>query len=261
MQCKYLLINVVNIQLIMQSIYISIFLLIYNILSECTIQQINTILLALYRIHPMPFLYHVHNVLYNVGTTEEKILYYYFIDQHSTPFHYHVGLYRRYEKVGIYRAVIYLENIHLLKNVFVKKYAFQNKMKCFSFLVLITYYYTLNLYKITQNQPDTTHNTLISNTYHSNMHILIIYILKMVEICMYNIVLLYNQLYSYIMIYTNVLCIVHWCTYMYMHLYSDQYFFTSSIDHSLCLYKGKAQGGRAFYYVHPWVYQCYFDFG
>ena len=38
MQCKYLLINVVNIQLIMQSIYTSIFLLIYNILSECTIQ-------------------------------------------------------------------------------------------------------------------------------------------------------------------------------------------------------------------------------
>ena len=38
MQCKYLLINVVNIQLIMQSIYTSIFLLIYNILSECNIQ-------------------------------------------------------------------------------------------------------------------------------------------------------------------------------------------------------------------------------
>ena len=72
MQCKYLLINVVNIQLIMQSIYISIFLFIYNILSGCTIQQINMILLALYRIHPMPFLYHVHNVLYNVGTTQEK---------------------------------------------------------------------------------------------------------------------------------------------------------------------------------------------
>ena len=74
MQCKYLLINVVNIQLIMQPIYISIFLLIYNNLSECTIQQINTILLALHRIQPMPFLYHVHNVLYNVGTTEEKII-------------------------------------------------------------------------------------------------------------------------------------------------------------------------------------------
>ena len=97
----------------MQSIYTSIFLLIYNILSECTIQRINTILLSLSRIHPMPFLYHVHNMLYNVGTTEEKILYYYFIDLHSTPFHYHEGLYRRHEKVGIYRAVIYLENIHL----------------------------------------------------------------------------------------------------------------------------------------------------
>ena len=124
-------------------------------------------------------------------------------------------------------------------------------MKRFSFLVLITYYYTQNLNKITLNQPDTTHNTLISNTYHSNMHILIIYILKMLEICMYNIVLLYNQLYSYIMIYTNELFIVHWCTYMYMQLYSDQYFFTSSIDHSLCLYKGKAQGGGYFIlYTH-----------
>ena len=134
---------------------------------------------------------------------------------------------------------------------FGKKYAFQNKMKRFSFLVLITYYYTLNLYKITQNQPDTTHNTLIGNTYHSNMHILIIYILKMLEICMYNIVLLYDQLYSLIMIYTNVLFIVHWCTYMYMHLYSEQYFFTSSIDHSLCLYKGKAQGGEGILLCTP----------
>ena len=131
-------------------------------------------------------------------------------------------------------------------------------MKRFSFLVLITYYYTLNLYKIKQSQPDTIHNTLISNTYHSNMHILI---LNMLEICMHNIVLLYNQLYSYIMIYTNVLCIVHWCTYMYMHLYSEQYFYTSSMDHSLYLYKGKAQRGRVFYFVHTWVYQCYFDFG
>ena len=50
MQCTYLLINVVNIQLIMQSIYTSILLLIYNILSEYTIQRMNTILLALSRI-------------------------------------------------------------------------------------------------------------------------------------------------------------------------------------------------------------------
>ena len=75
--------------------------------------------------------------------------------------------------------------------------------------------------------------------------------LKMLEICRYNIVLLYNQLYSYIMIYTNVLFIVHWCTYMSMHLYSEQYFYTSSMDHSLYLYKGKAQGGGYFIlYTH-----------
>ena len=67
MQCKCLLINLANIQLIMQSIYTSILLLINNIISEFTIQQINMILLALSRIHPMPFLYHVHNMLYNVG--------------------------------------------------------------------------------------------------------------------------------------------------------------------------------------------------
>ena len=83
----------------MQSIYTSILLLIYNILCELTnvtIQRINTMLLALPKIHPISFLYHVHNMLYNVWTIEEKIPYYYFIDLHMTPFHCHVGLYRRY---------------------------------------------------------------------------------------------------------------------------------------------------------------------
>ena len=123
-------------------------------------------------------------------------------------------------------------------------------MKRFSFLVLITYYYTLNLYKITQNQPDTIHNTLISNTYHSNMHILIIYILRMIEICIYNIVLLYNHLYSYIMMYTNVLFIVHWCTYMYMHLYQNSIsLHLALIIHYICI-RVKLKGGYFILYTH-----------
>ena len=65
----------------------------------------------------------------------------------------------------------------------------------------------------------------------------------MLELCMYTIVLLYDDLYSYIIIYTNVFFIVYWCTYMYIHLYSVQYLYTYSMEHSLYLYKGNVQGG------------------
>ena len=81
-----------------------------------------------------------------------------------------------------------------------------------SFLELITYYYTLNL------------DIHISNYIHSNIHILIIYILKILELCMDTIVLLYDQLYLCIIIYPDVFFIAYWCTYMYIHLYSVQYF-------------------------------------
>ena len=83
----------------------------------------------------------------------------------------------------------------------------------------------------------------------------------MLEFFMYNIVLLYDELYSYIMIYNNVFFFVYWCTYMYMYLYSEQYYYTSSMEHSLYLYKSNVKGGRVFYCVHPWVYQHYFAFG
>ena len=121
----------------------------------------------------------------------------------------------------------------------------------YSFPVFITYYYILNLDRITQNELDTFHYIPISNTIHSNIHILIIYILKMLEFFMYNIVLLYDQLYSHIIIYNNVFVIVYWCTYMYMYLYSEQYYNTSSMEHSLYLYKSNVQGGGYFIvYTH-----------
>ena len=103
--------------------------------------------------------------------------------------------------------------------MFYEKYAFEIKLKMYSFLVLITYY----LDRITQNELDTLHYIPISNTIHSNIHnIRIIYILNILECCMYNNVLQYDQLlYSYIIIYTNVLFIIYWCTYMYMYLYSE----------------------------------------
>ena len=65
----------------------------------------------------------------------------------------------------------------------------------------------------------------------------------MLEFVMNNIVLLYDQLYSHIIIYNNVFFIVYWCTYMYMYLYSEQYYYTSSMEHSLYLYKSNVQGG------------------
>ena len=65
--------------------------------------------------------------VYNVRTHENNLPGYYFIGMHSTSVHCHVGLYRKYVKVGIHRAGIYLENIHLLNNVFREKYEFQNK--------------------------------------------------------------------------------------------------------------------------------------
>ena len=106
----------------------------------------------------------------------------------------------------------------------------------YSFLILITYYYILNLDRITQNELDTFHYIPISNTIHSNIHILIIYILKMLEFFMYNVVLLCDQLYSCIIIYNNVFSIVYWCTYMYMYLYSEQYYYTSSMERALTIF-------------------------
>ena len=194
-------------------------LLIYNIICELynvIVKPINKIVLAVFEIHPMPFLSHVHNMLYNVRIHENNLPGYYFIDLHSTSVHCHIGLFRKYVKVSIHRTGIYLENIHLLNNVFREKYEFQNKSKMYSFLILITYYYILNLDRITQNELDTFHYIPISNTIHSNIHILIIYILKMLEFFMYNIVLLYDQLYSHIIIYNNNVCTpyigVHTCT-------------------------------------------------
>ena len=46
-------------------------LLIYNIICELynvIVKPINKIVLGLFKIHPMPFLSHVHNMLYNVRT-------------------------------------------------------------------------------------------------------------------------------------------------------------------------------------------------
>ena len=104
-------------------------LLIYNIiyyiiiceLCNVIIQPINKIVLALFKIHPMPFLSHVANMLYNVRTLENNLPCYYIIDLYPTSIHSHVGLFRKYVKVGIHRAGIYLENIPLLKNVFLWK--------------------------------------------------------------------------------------------------------------------------------------------
>ena len=53
---------------------------IYNILCElCNviIQPINTIVLVLFKIYPMPYLSHVHNMLYNVRTLDNNLLCYY----------------------------------------------------------------------------------------------------------------------------------------------------------------------------------------
>ena len=74
-------------------------LLIYNILCElCNviIQPNNKIVIVLFKIHPMSFLSHVHNMLYNVRTLENNLPGYYCIDLHSTSIHCHVGLYRKY---------------------------------------------------------------------------------------------------------------------------------------------------------------------
>ena len=92
-------------------------LLIYNILCElCNviIQTINKIVFVLFKIHPMPFLSHVHNMLYNVRTLENNLPCYYFIDIHLPSIQCHVGLCRKYDKLGIHRSGIYLEKIHLL---------------------------------------------------------------------------------------------------------------------------------------------------
>ena len=67
---------------------------------------------------------------------------------------------------------------------------------------------------------------------------------------MNNIVLLYDHLYSYIIIYTNVFFIVYLCTYMYIHLYLVQYFYTSSI-HYICTRETLKGGGEGILFCTP----------
>ena len=74
---------------------------------------------------------------------------------------------------------------------------------------------------------------------------------------MYNNVLLYDHLYSYIIIYTYVFFIVYWCTYN-VHAALFRTVFLWSI-HYICT-RITFKGGGVFYCVHPWVYQCYFAF-
>ena len=77
-------------------------------------------------------------------------------------------------------------------------------------------------------------------------------------IFMHNIILLmYDRLHSYIMIYTTVLFIVYS---MYMHFYSGQYFYRPSMRLSLYRYKGNSNVGIVVS-IHPWVYKYNLDFG
>ena len=69
--------------------------LIYNILCELSnviIHTIDKIVFGLSKIHPMSFLSHVHNMLYNVRILENKIPCYYCIDLQLTSIQCHAGL-------------------------------------------------------------------------------------------------------------------------------------------------------------------------
>ena len=79
-------------------------------------------------------------------------------------------------------------------------------------------------------------------------------------ISMYKIILLmYDQLHSYMMMYTTVLFIVYSIC-MYLHFYSGQYLYRPSMQLSLYLYKGNSNIENVVF-IHPWVYKYYFDFG
>ena len=59
--------------------------------------------------------------------------------------------------------------------------------------------------------------------------------------------------------YTTVLFIVYSIC-MYLHFYSGQYLYRPSMQLSLYLYKGNSNIEN-FVFIHPWVYEYYFDFG
>ena len=85
---------------------------------------------------------------------------------------------------------------------------FKIKFRHYSIFVSVTY--ITKLYD--QTILDTFQNVLVNNAHDCNMYILVI-IKKHLMIFMYKIILLmYDQLHSYMMIYTTVLFIVYVCT-------------------------------------------------
>ena len=100
----------------------------------------------------------------------------------------------------------------------------------------------------------------MNNAYDCNMYILVIIIYNKLMISMYKIILLmYDQLHSYMMMYTTVLFIVYSIC-MYLHFYAGKYLYRPSMQPSLYLYKGNSNIVN-FVFIHPWVYKYYFDFG
>ena len=195
------------------------------------------------------------SILYNVTTVENNITYS-CIYLHLTSVCRHVGLYTNHDKISNYSISIYLENAHKIIFYRIRNCVLQNKFRCYSIFVSVTY--IMKLYDKTILA--TFQNVLVNNAYDCNMYILVIIIKKELMISMYKIILLmYDQLHSYMMMYTTVLFIVYSIC-MYLHFYSGQYLFRPSMQLSLYLYKGNSNIEN-FVFIHPWVYKYYFDFG
>ena len=105
----------------------------------------------------------------------------------------------------------------------------QNKFRCNSIFVSVTY--IMKLYDKTILA--TFQNVLVNNAHNCNMYILVV-IKKHLIISMYKIILLmYDQLHSYMMMYTTVLFIVYSIC-MYMNFYSGQYLGLTCNFHYIC---------------------------
>ena len=96
------------------------------------------LIVSLFKIHGVFFPSQDQSILYNVTTVENNITYS-CIYLHLTSVCRHVGLYTNHDKISNYSISIYLENAHKIIFYRIRNCVLQNKFRCYSIFVLVTY--------------------------------------------------------------------------------------------------------------------------
>ena len=136
---------------------------------NCKFGSVNKLIVSLFKIHCVFFPSQDQSILYNVTTVENNITYS-CIDLHLTSVCRHVGFYTNHDKISNYSISIYLENAHKIIFYRIRNCVLQNKFRCYSNFVSVTY--IMKLYDKTILA--TFQNVLVNNAHDCNMYILVI---------------------------------------------------------------------------------------